>query len=131
MSEMKKIGIRNGYVQCPEEWVVLETLGLAEECEHVGVVYIKSKKLEDVPCFIFFSEVPIRELPNDKVRAVLEACVEMYPTLDSLLEVGMLVYPPQIRIYELLAKGEGEAVGYDSKEYLTYPFDAMVVRCSR
>lgn len=128
---MKKIEIRNGYVQCPEEWVELETIGRARECEHVGVVLTYTTKQENMRCFIFFSSVPIRELPNETVRAVLEACVKVCPMLSPLLEVGMLVYPPRIRIYELLDKGEGKHMDYNNKEYLTYPFEAMVVRSLR
>ena len=128
MSEMKKIEIRNGYVQYPEEWVVLEPIGLAKECEHVGVVHVHAKEQEGVPCFMFFSRMAIRELSGEDVRTVLNACVDVYPELHPFVEVGLLVYPPIIRINELLAKGEGEHMGYNSKEYLTYPFDAMVVR---
>jgi len=131
MSKMKRIEIRNGYVQCPEEWVILEPIGLAKECKHVGVVLFETKKIEDAPCFVFFADEPIGRMSNDKVHEVLEACVEMYPALSSLMEFGMKIYPQKIKMYELLDKGEGEAVGYNSKEYLTYPFEAMVVRCSR
>lgn len=131
MSKMKKIEIRNGYVQCPEEWVILEPIGMAKECKHVGVVYIDAQMQENVPCFVFFADMPIHRLKNDKVRVVLDACVEMYPALNPLLEVGMIMYPQKIKMYELLDKGEGEAVGYDSEEYLTYPFDARVVRRCR
>ena len=124
---MKKIEIRNGYVQCPEEWVVLEAIGLAKECEHAGVVYVNTEANKNEQCFIFFSKECIHKLSNDNVRAVLDSCKEEYPALCPLIEEGMLVYPPRIRIYELLAKGEGEVIGYNSVDKQTYPFDAMVV----
>lgn len=126
--KMKTIDICNGYIQYPKEWIVIEPIGLAKECEHVGVVRVQLQGCECVPHFIFFSPIPIHELSHAAVRRVLDACVEVYQELQVLVERGMLVYPSTLRMYELLTKGEGEHASYHSREYMSYPFDAMVVR---
>lgn len=130
--EMKKIKMKNGYLICPEDWIVVNNYNPLG-CEYAGVVETKNGAKYNVPHFVFFLPKEIHRMDDNDIERVNEKCINAYYDFKRIL--GMEVSPVFNKEHKLLnaeAWMNSPHPGYfpipvygESDSYL---YGAMVVR---
>lgn len=128
---LKKIAINDGFVIFPTEWEVIEN-DSPENSRFVGVVEVRHGALYNAPHFLFFSEIPIKQM-EDREEKIMAACTEAFPAFKEILKrqvmaefdengkttnLKQLDDAPSICIFPISAYGEATE----------FPCGAMVVR---
>ena len=96
---MQKVKMKNGYLVCPEDWIVVNNhnpLG----CEYAGVVETKNGAKYNVPHFVFFFPAEINNMTELDIERVNDKCIDAYYDFKRIL--GMEVSPAFDKNHKLL-----------------------------
>lgn len=74
----KKIKIKNGYVRCPKDWIVLKNYNPLE-CEHVSMIAAKHAIEYNIPFFIFFEKNLSMNYDEEFMDKIFAMCREEFP----------------------------------------------------
>lgn len=131
---MQRIEIKDGYVICPNEWIVVCPQN-AKSSRYVGVVEVKNGQDYGAPHFIFFSEKPINQMTDIDTNIIDEECCLKFPNYRKILKDNIPlkfdVNRKPINIKEHLSSpipGYFTIPDYERNSYSSYPFGAMVFR---
>jgi hypothetical protein len=84
IEKFKKIQLKGGYVEIPQEWEVLQELGDFKKSTYVGVVEIINSH-RSFPHFIFSSNYQYGdEYPNEFIEKIKMACLARHPEIQQV-----------------------------------------------
>lgn len=82
---MKKVDVKNGYVICPKEWIVVNA-DKNDEYEYAGCVEIRNGGV-NIPHFLFLAPVKnAYDYSNAFISEIDELCKRAYPEYGRILE---------------------------------------------
>lgn len=74
---MIKIDIKGGYIEFPDEWIIVNIAGYdmptPKECEYVGITSCPNPNCKNRIYFVFFLREPLSEMENE-VEVILYYC---------------------------------------------------------
>ena len=112
-TKLKKLEIKNGYIQYPEDWVILNP-NKAKDCSSACVVECKNNP--DIPHYLFFTNKTRDEYNKAFYDEVNELCCMRNTLFEKVLNTNEL----NVGYFPIYSKDEA------IDEY-SFPYDAMVV----
>lgn len=111
-SRMVKIELKEGYLVCPADWILLN-LEQAKNCHYAGVVECRNSEKYGIPHFVFFSNRQYGTDYDDAfINDVNEMCVSAWPGFrEKVLEKQVRPIPDP----------ENRGSYLNGKEYLAAP----------
>lgn len=82
---MKKILLKHGYVQYPDEWVAVKNMDPAE-CDYCGVVEVRNGYKYKCPKFIFFLDHPVVDLTDEDEEKINKSIIEIFPDFQDIID---------------------------------------------
>lgn len=82
---MKKILLKHGYVQYPDEWVAVKNMDPAE-CDYCGVVEVRNGNKYKCPKFIFFLDHPVVDLTEADEDKINKAIIDKFPDFEDIID---------------------------------------------
>lgn len=82
---MKKILLKHGYVQYPDNWVAVKNMDPAE-CDYSGVVEVRNGYKYKCPKFIFFLDHPVVDLTDEDEEKINKAIIEIFPDFQDIID---------------------------------------------
>lgn len=131
---MKRIEMKDGYLFCPDDWIVID-FNNSSDSMYAGVVETKNGAKYNVPHFVFFSPFPINEMDDYDIENLNHKICDVYPEFENIL--NKVVEPIYDENRELLNFEEWSSAprpgcfqlfDYGFMPYSDYPYGAMVVR---
>ena len=136
--KMRITNLKNGYVEYPENWIVLKNLfGSSETCLYAGVVEARNSTKYGIPHFLFFSDKKYAKDYSDEMELkIFEACKKAWPAFEEFEKMERPLpdfsdqneakkwdEAPCIHLFHIIEKGDPI---YD-QEY-DPPYGAQIIR---
>ena len=128
---MEKIHMENGYIIYPNDWIVINYRE-PEKCKYAGAVAIRNSHEYNVPIFLFFSDIKIKELSEYDENEIYRRCKEKYPDFERILAMQVIpAYNSEGKMLNAELLDKAPMIGiFQISEYAkndVYPYGAMVV----
>lgn len=132
---VKEIQIKNGYVTCPADWIILNPEE-AENCNYAGVVECRRSEFYGIPHFLFFTDKLSKEYNNELYDKVQKMCCEKWPQFADIIDKQVEpVYDAERRMVNTQDYMEAPIIGYFGLDVeqigmklSDFPFGAKIVR---
>lgn len=141
---MKITFLKDGYVQYPKDWIVLQDVfGPADSCMYAGVVESRNSEKYGIPHFIFFSNTKYGKDYTDEMHTkIYDACSKAWPDFGKYFNMQVparyttdMEYvkkwdaAPCFGLFHIVEKGDPMYWTDSSPDYKP-PFGAMIIRNS-
>jgi len=86
-NSMKKIPIKNGYLICPNDYIIVNP-EQAEKCEYAGVVECRNSSKYGIPHLLFFCNHKYgREYDHYFEEHIMKLCCKAYPRFAEIMDM--------------------------------------------